>query len=73
VLFETGLIKKAKEWDEGQGKKYRIPKELSSKMYSQKKPVDLPSLTRQIKNAVLTVGNSPNMVELNNLLNGSAK
>jgi len=73
VLFETGLIKKAKEWDEGQGKKYRIPKELSSKMYSQKKPVDLPSLTREIKNAVITVGNSPSMVELNNLLNGGGQ
>jgi len=40
VFFETGLIKKAKEWDEGQGKIYRLPKELSSKMYSQEKPVD---------------------------------
>jgi len=40
VFFETGLIKKAKEWDEGQGKIYRLPKELSNKMYSQEKPVD---------------------------------
>lgn len=46
VLFETGLIKKAKEWDEGQGKIYRFPKELSSKMYSKKKPVKEPSYAR---------------------------
>ncbi|MGB3862023.1 MAG: hypothetical protein WBE11_17865 [Candidatus Aminicenantaceae bacterium] len=64
------MIKKAKEWDEGQGKKYRIPKELSSKMYSQKKPVDLSSLTREIKNAVISVGASPHMVELHKLLDG---
>jgi hypothetical protein len=66
-------VKKAEEWDKTHKQKYTLPKPKKTKLSSKKQKLDLSSLTRQIKNSVITVGKSPNMGELHSLLNGESQ